>query len=672
MTSRAHAILEAVKLSIDGEGGQMLRLVSEQSTLKPELILRIILTYLPESLDIHSYQALLAYLSGDITDRTITTSPAEPWPFHDQLSDIDARERVKRLHLLPLFPSHLRRSGVDITDVDPFTQFIIHRAHRIELETGSLPLVAQLVEPFLHHSDYLRTWAISGLLPLLRLDYEYYANKEPTYSLEAFGDLSGHEVVESLLSKAVEEKNKDSGKHIARDLRGLVGPWMYGQKSSKRRKLEAVRRRRSSAASTTSARDGDTTSQDQNAESWAIVNDWLLDLSMRSFIQVADAIAHWDGPQDVNYGRWKNESAEMELNSSQNPTSRYAQTGLAMIYANDMASMSVIESSHGVLQRAAELMKLINLPELPTITDTLAQSIPEEAHRDPMLLVGKILDQNPRSYTKLDDLLDIGQNLVAASLTTGTVETDHAEDDRQEPAPPSLVARRRIISMAIEAALKEDDFDTAYSYVVNRLQPDSNPLPNELSAYGDDASWRAAFKAGCYLVPKTSSGSSTLRRLEQRMELLSQALLLAPTTALSDILDVWRQCEEDLNSALTQEAEAEEKWDARADQRVPGQFSGYSSPVTQQKSRDPSRAAMNEEAPMGLFDVARGAAATLSKNASLLGSSRNDRSSGQGNEGHEDAEGRVRKRDIVSNMVTGGLASGIGWVLGAPPPVRET
>jgi len=28
-------------------------------------------------------------------------------------------------------------------------------------------------------------------------------------------------------------------------------------------------------------------------------------------------------------------------------------------------------------------------------------------------------------------------------------------------------------------------------------------------------------------------------------------------------------------------------------------------------------------------------------------------------------EHRVRKRDVVSNMVTGGLKSGLGWVLGA-------
>ena len=411
-------ILEAVKLSINADGAQLLQLLSEQSSLKLEVILRVILTFLPESLEPHIYHDLLVYLSGNITGRNTTSSPVDLEFSHDQLSDIEARQRVKRLHLLPLVPSHLRQHHAEITDEDSFTQFLIHRAHRIESETGSLPLIAQLVEPFLNHSDYLRTWAISGLLPLLRLDYEYYANKEPTYSLEAFGGLNGHEVVEGLLSKAAGKKDKDPEKRVARDLRGLVGPWMYGQKRSKRRKMDAVRRRRSSDASTTSVRDGNTTPQDHNAESWAIVNDWLLDFSMHDFPMAAGALSHWDGPQDVNYGSWNNESSEIELNSSRNFTSRYAQTGLAMIYANDIASVGVIESSHGVLQRVAELVNLASLPELPTITKTLAQSIPQEYFDNisPTHLFHNTLTRphNPLT-TPSENSLSLGQLLLSSN-----------------------------------------------------------------------------------------------------------------------------------------------------------------------------------------------------------------------------------------------------------------
>lgn len=305
-----------------------------------------------------------------------------------------------------------------------------------------------------------------------------------------------------------------------------------------------------------------------------------------------------------------------------------------------------------------------------------------------MLLVGKILEQNPRSYTKLDDLLDIGQHLVAAGLVWTPEESDSTSDSKSSLGEQISVAKRRITGMAIEAALRENDFDTAYSYVVNRLTPPppsssaSNPPSDPPSDSQDDTSWRAAYHAGCYKPASLSSGPSTLRRLEQRMEVLSQALLLAPPASLPEILAVWRRCEEDLNTVSAREAAEEEKWDTQGDRHIPGGFSRDSIP-TVQKSREPSRAAMNEEAPMGLFEVARGAASALSKNAfplrsprlgggssgglqsprerslSKMGSGTSDSGSGTDMEGH-----RVRKRDMVSNMVTGGLASGIGWVLG--------
>ena len=86
---------------------------------------------------------------------------------------------------------------------------------------------------------------------------------------------------------------------------------------------------------------------------------------------------------------------------------------------------------------------------------------------------------------------------------------------------------------------------------------------------------------------------------------------------------------------------------------------------------------------MGLFDVARGAARAFSKNLTPLQrlqqqqqrqQQQKQQSASEQVEGEEgelsrstESLERVRKRDVVSNMVTGGLASGIGWVLGAQP-----
>ena len=304
------------------------------------------------------------------------------------------------------------------------------------------------------------------------------------------------------------------------------------------------------------------------------------------------------------------------------------------------------------------------------------------AHKDPISLVEKILHQNRHSYTKIDDLLEIGSNLVSAGITQSIQDPSTKQLDQENVDQEHVMVSRRITAMAIESALDEGDFDTAYSYVVNRLPPpdisySSKSKASADSLIADDISWQAAYQAGKH--PTKSNGPSALRRLEQRMELLSQALLLAPPSALSEILLVWRQCEEKMTTQMAQEMEEEEKWDDRGDRRIPGGYSLESSPEIQ-KPREPSRNAMNEEAPMGLFDVAKGAAAALSKNAFPLRNPRNSGSAVPIKTSHErvistggsdggsfsgaESEGRVRKRDMVSNMVTGGLVSGIGWVIG--------
>ncbi|KAJ8104503.1 hypothetical protein OPT61_g10723 [Boeremia exigua] len=99
---------------------------------------------------------------------------------------------------------------------------------------------------------------------------------------------------------------------------------------------------------------------------------------------------------------------------------------------------------------------------------------------------------------------------------------------------------------------------------------------------------------------------------------------------------------------------------------------------TVQPRREVGRGAV-EESPMGLFDVARGAAAAFSKSAFPLrsntqtssrpesrdmGRASMDLSDSDSMHAHEE---RVRKRDLLANTATGALQSGLGWVLGAKP-----
>ncbi|KAI4200255.1 MAG: hypothetical protein LQ346_002411 [Caloplaca aetnensis] len=337
---------------------------------------------------------------------------------------------------------------------------------------------------------------------------------------------------------------------------------------------------------------------------------------------------------------------------------------------------------------------------------TLQHGIPFQpvnirASKDPMSLIGKILEQNPRSYTKLDDLIEIGQNLVRSGLdsarilafsTKPTEATDLGKDLSQLIADSS----RRITSMAIEAALSEGDFDTAYSYIVNRLSPTVPASPaqqnTESTDTEDDISWRAAYLAGRFSPSSMSPSQQSLRRLEQRLELLSLSLLLAPPLHLPEILQVWRAVESDLAALLAREAAEEDQWNSKGDRVnvptaiLPGGFAPSTAEMDKEANQKPRRqsrataAAATEEAPMGLFDVARGAAQAFSKNAFPLRAGAARAAPGEvkakarplsvgseGSEGETKAE-RLRKRDMVANAVTGGLASGIGWVIGAPAP----
>jgi protein transport protein SEC39 len=330
---------------------------------------------------------------------------------------------------------------------------------------------------------------------------------------------------------------------------------------------------------------------------------------------------------------------------------------------------------------------------------------------DPLQLLRKLVSQNHNSYTHLDDLITIGQNLMISMPATLLDESqDVPRLDARAIEKRKSAAERQVIGMATEAALEEGDFETAYSYVVNRLvpptrQPALSPALSTSSrrfsfgSFGseeqdetEDISWRAALLAGRYSTsPMSSSGAWSgaagrpdLRRLEQRMELLSQALLLAPPSHLEEVLAVWQECEAETTELLANEAEEEQRFNDFADRRLPGAFNNETIAAIQPR-REVGRGAV-EEAPMGLFDVARGAAAAFSKSAFPLRANSNAPSRGGAGAGETSSgrvsmdsssdarsiggatDDRVRKRDMVASAVTGGLASGIGWVLGSYLP----
>lgn len=360
--SKAYVILEAVRLFSNASISALQQLIARHAEiLKLELVLRILLTYLPESTEPETYVDFLRKLLHGDLGASLDDADGSLSIQHE-ISELEARQRVRRLHLLPIAdPQHSYDESMD-----SFTLFLLHRAFRIDAETGSIPLVAQLVEPFLGRSIYLRTWAVSTLLPILRLDYEYYSYGEPAYSLEAFEQLSGSPAVQGLLSKTAQRKSEESNS-VGRDLRGLVGPWMYGQNANKRRKIETNSRRRSSVGVQAITQGNPADVEVDISRGWADVNDWLLELSTRDHIKAVEAITQWDGPNDVDFGGWGAQLEDRDEETSNMLQSRYAQAALSAVYATNSSTLDTVIGSHRILRKIAKLLNLRLPPDLENL-----------------------------------------------------------------------------------------------------------------------------------------------------------------------------------------------------------------------------------------------------------------------------------------------------------------
>lgn len=921
--SGARAVLLASQLCASGQVTGLARLQAQfPSALPLERVLRLLLTFLPESTEPQQYTPVLEELvdgshSGCVGDGDVDVSSVK------DLSEAAVRKRVGRIRLLPL-----KHREDDSQEADLLVQFLIHRAYRIDSETSLQPFILDLLLPFYRRSSFLRTWLISSLLPLLRVNYEYYPNQDDTFALDVIESMDDGTAVNVFLSMTGFQGVNNS-MDLVRNLRGLIGPWLYGSNRAKRRRLNETAQRDSILLP----------DQDRTTEhGWLSVNEWLLSRSLVDFESVVSAFTNWDGPQDVDLGGYedgqfsKTESNETDLRF------RHGQCGLAVVYANSDTSRETLDGSARIVERISTLLSItsdvipstgfadtisstsrasllqnallgpsnpltrpseasisflraviqsvqilndlgypvtcraaanmclhstadMQLSELrnvmasilrtkgdwevicrqlvwlcewngrqdyhglywriprdaldmeilkilleakgeyiyicldcPVLTEpeyqmavgstsqhdpTLVEAAVNEAiykaydnasngnrtrggmkkaydmlvvqtqaipdpdyqlakptnslqtfqphfpgsasfkqlqalisathafsfysltlqhgvpfqpvsiriHPDPLSLIEKVLEQNPKGYTKLDDLLSIGRNLVAAGFPPMPDDTTSTPTEDQDA---TLIAERRITSLAISSALALNDFGTAYSYIFTRLAP-STSTSTDPTTTKDDISWRAVYTAGRYRPPPSPSQtpSSEITHLTQRMELLSLSLILVPTAhPLPEILGAWRRCDEELSNLLARESAQEDLWDSRGDSvsmsTLPGGFgteTDKEQDVLDTRQQHVRRARVNQglglhagssgeqEAPMGLFEVARGAASALQKNAFASGGpGRRERvvAPGQDEDGDEHDD-RVRKRDVVSNMVTGGLASGIGWVLGAQP-----
>ncbi|KAF4469310.1 transport sec39 [Fusarium albosuccineum] len=311
-------------------------------------------------------------------------------------------------------------------------------------------------------------------------------------------------------------------------------------------------------------------------------------------------------------------------------------------------------------------------------------------HSDPVSIIEKVLEQNPKAYTRLQEFVELGNNIVNAGLPACARWSgkQSATSDDQDIA--RSMVEKRIVAMCIEAALREDDFETAYSYVVSRLGVyHGSEHESRTPGISDEWSWRAALDAGKYVRTErsqkpthlgTASGNPEVRHLEQRIECLATALRIAPPSQLQEVLKTFRRCEEQLDAAIKEEAAKEDAWDAAGDlSGLPGSFN-TPDPDKAYPPRNITASAtarQAEEAPMSLFDLSRATARVAQKNltvlSSLQGSLQSSFSSDKAPPEPETSDSesqdhhRTRKRDQLREAATGTLVSGVGWLIGANP-----
>ena len=370
-TSKAKAVLLAVNFTVDTDITALRRLWSLIPAKVPvEVMLRILLTYLPESTEPAQYIPLLQDLDSgpqkDAEDRTFDASSVEGF------SEDEARRRVRKLRLLPL-----RDSSSTLPEAsDPMTAFLVHRVRRIDLQSGVLSLALPLISPFLDRSRDLRIWHISNLLPVLRHNYEFYPHASSNIALADLEARDDSSAVSLLLSDAKVGVDGGPGKGniMARDIRGLVGPWVYGDGERKRRKMrhapltmEALSEKLSTTVDEDVLADGIDRAYQL---AWLTTFRWLLTTATEDHDIVLQAIDAWEGPRDVDLGGYDDGMPGLSDTGVANLNSEYAQCALAVLYAAPTISEPMLIGMNGILSRLSELVLGHGIADLQSTLET--------------------------------------------------------------------------------------------------------------------------------------------------------------------------------------------------------------------------------------------------------------------------------------------------------------
>ena len=339
--SPAKAVLLAVEFTVQVKLDHLDNLAAQyRDVLRQDLLLRILLTYLPETTPPSEYVELIRKIArGEFNEGSDTVLETS---FVDKLTEEKALKRARKLHLL-----HLSRTIVPGgADIDPLELFLFNRACQLDEEAGLLDQVPKLVEPFLDYGSSICPWMAYTVLPLLRRNSQHHAPDSRPYTLRHFQALDDGSAAKYLLAQV--GQRGFALEDVGQDLRGAISPWLHDQT---RWAIE----------------DSPGASSKLSCTGWQQVLEWLALQASTNWPVAVNAFEQWAGPCDANFGdNIVDHTAACPLGQLH---LSYAKAALASAYLLPEASPEALNGAYRIVNRAKSILGLALLPPLESAAD---------------------------------------------------------------------------------------------------------------------------------------------------------------------------------------------------------------------------------------------------------------------------------------------------------------